>query len=543
MSSLYRRHRPQTWKTISGQNNIKLTLQQEIKDGRLVNAYLFSGPRGVGKTSIARILAKALNCTTREAHDSEPCNTCANCQEITSGRFLDVLEIDAASHTGVDHVREAIIENAQFAPGKGKYKIFIIDEVHMLSISAFNALLKIIEEPPAHVIFILATTELDKVPETIVSRCQRFDFKKIPHKEIISRLALVAEEEKISVDNEVYERIARQSEGCVRDAESLLGQLFSIGEKHITSDMADLVLPRFYSDKLKIFVDGLLKKDVNSNLNLIQTLASEGVDLLLFHEQLIEFIRFIMLAKFNPELARQSFHLNDAALASIEELAGRVTPEQLSIFFEETINAKKWWKTARISEIPLELLLLKITYSNSSGIPLEHQEARPPLQKIQEKKTSVEPSYAETPAPTPLSTTPSPILETAVNRIDAPAAPAIPGIISLDEIKKKWNDLLKQVQTYHHSLPVILRMSEPMDVVGNVLRIGLKYTFHRDKIKERKMSDLVEKALFDVLGSPLLIEPVMAVVAPTATQPLNEEKSIEFDDLVQTFGSAQAPSA
>jgi len=542
MSSLYRRHRPQKWETISGQSNIKSTLQQEIKDVRLVNAYLFFGPRGVGKTSIARIFAKSLNCAMRIPTDSEPCNKCTNCEEITSGRSLDVLEIDAASHTGVDHVREAIIENAQFAPSKGAYKIFIIDEVHMLSISAFNALLKIIEEPPAHVIFILATTEPDKVPETIISRCQRFDFKKIPHKEVIARLKLVATEENISVEDEVYERVARQSEGCVRDAESLLGQLFSIGETAITSEMADLVLPRFYIDKLKIFVEGILKKDIITNLNLIQTLANEGVDLLLFHEQLIEFIRLIMLVKFNPELARQSFHLNDAALISIEDVAGRMSPEQLSVIFEETIDAKKWWKNARISEIPLELLTLKTAYAGSSLIPSVSHREIPSSQGHSKNQPVAEPSLDKIQIPTPVITNQLPACETASLLHESSNTPQPPGIISLDEIKKKWNDLLKRVQTYHHSLPVILRMSEPLEVAGNVLRIGLKYTFHRDKIKERKMSDLVEKALLDVLGFPLLIEPMMITLS-TPAQPDKDAKSIEFDDLVQAFSGIPAPLA
>lgn len=546
MSSLYRRHRPQKWESISGQNTIKRTLQQEIKDAHLAHAYLFAGPRGVGKTSIARIFAKAINCTTRASGESEPCNTCANCEEITTGRSLDVMEIDAASHTGVDHVRETIIENARFAPGKGKYKVFIIDEVHMLSISAFNALLKIIEEPPAHVIFILATTELDKVPETIISRCQRFDFKKIPHQEIIARLKRVAEEEKITVEDEVYERVARQSEGCVRDAESLLGQLFSLGETSITSEMADLILPRFHTDKLAAFVDALVKQDISTNLNLVQTLASDGVDLMLFHDQLIEFLRFVMLAKFNPELTRESFHLNDAALKSVEDLAGRVTPAQLSALLEESVNAKKWWKNARVLEIPLELFVLKM--SSSSVFPASHTPApqhapAPYYTAPREPKPTPAPVVLSTPLPAsaPVQTITGPV-QTVHAPVEAPN-PSAPSLISLDEIKKKWNDLLKRVQTYHHSLPVILRMSEPVEVVGNVLRIGLKFTFHRDKIKERKMSDLVEKALMDVLGIQLLIEPVMIPVGDVSISNSNEQtQGIEFDDLMQTFGGAVAPS-
>ncbi|MBI5230483.1 MAG: DNA polymerase III subunit gamma/tau [Candidatus Magasanikbacteria bacterium] len=555
MSSLYRRHRPQKWESISGQNTIKRTLEQEIKDAHLAHAYLFAGPRGVGKTSIARIVAKAVNCAARASGSSEPCNTCATCEEITAGRALDVLEIDAASHTGVDNVRETIIENARFAPSRGKYKVFIIDEVHMLSISAFNALLKIIEEPPAHVIFILATTELDKVPETIISRCQRFDFKKIPHLEIIARLKYVAEEEKITVEDEVYERVARQSEGCARDAESLLDQLFSLGESTITSEMTDLVLPRFHTDKLAAFVNALIKHDVAANLNLVQTLAADGVDLMLFHDQLIEFLRFVMLAKFNPELARESFHLNDAALKSVENLAGLITPEQLSRLLEEVVNAKKWWKNARIMEIPLELFILKMASSNISPDPHMSiaQQATAPSSAVLKQSKPSSTAFDHT-APlqniSPVQVLPTNALAAApaaqrkaesAQKMPSPSRASdrsAPNLVSLDEIKKKWNDLLKRVQTYHHSLPVILRMSEPIEVVGNVLRIGLKYTFHRDKIKERRMSDLVEKALMDVLGIPLLIEPMMIPVMSDLTPAKEHAQGIEFEDLVQTFGGA-----
>ena len=178
MLSLYRKYRPQTWAELIGQDPIKLTLQKELETSKLAHAYLFSGPRGTGKTTAARLLAKALNCAERPDGKSEPCNRCSSCEEISRSQSIDVLEIDAASHTGVDNIRENIIDSARFSPTKSRYKIFIIDEVHMLSTSAFNALLKTLEEPPAHVFFILATTEPFKLPSTILSRCQRFDFKK-----------------------------------------------------------------------------------------------------------------------------------------------------------------------------------------------------------------------------------------------------------------------------------------------------------------------------------------------------------------------------
>ncbi|MFH1583488.1 MAG: DNA polymerase III subunit gamma/tau, partial [Candidatus Falkowbacteria bacterium] len=188
MSTLYRKYRPQNFTEVVGQNHIKVTLEQEIKTDKITHAYLFCGPRAVGKTTLARVLAKSINCEKRKKDSANPCNTCLSCSEITDGRALDIIEIDAASHTGVENVRENIIASARVAPSRSKYKVFIIDEVHMLSAQAFNALLKVIEEPPANVIFILCTTEAHKVPATIISRCQRFDFKRIGVNDAVKKL-------------------------------------------------------------------------------------------------------------------------------------------------------------------------------------------------------------------------------------------------------------------------------------------------------------------------------------------------------------------
>ncbi|MBU2219752.1 DNA polymerase III subunit gamma/tau, partial [Patescibacteria group bacterium] len=234
MSTLYRKYRPQNFTEVVGQNHIKVTLEQEIKTDKITHAYLFCGPRAVGKTTLARVLAKSINCEKRKKDSANPCNTCLSCSEITDGRALDIIEIDAASHTGVENVRENIIASARVAPSRSKYKVFIIDEVHMLSAQAFNALLKVIEEPPANVIFILCTTEAHKVPATIISRCQRFDFKRIGVNDAVKKLTYIIQAEKIKIAKDILEAIARHADGHMRDAESLLGQIIAIGGTEIS---------------------------------------------------------------------------------------------------------------------------------------------------------------------------------------------------------------------------------------------------------------------------------------------------------------------
>src|SRR3990167_8442184 len=225
--ALYHKYRPQKFADVIGQDHIVKTLSQQIVSNTLAHAYLFSGSRGLGKTTVSRLLAKAINCTSRVEGSAEPCEQCTMCIAITNSRSIDVIEIDAASNTGVDNVRENIIENVQFQPTQAKYKVFIIDEVHMLSTSSFNALLKTLEEPPSYVVFILATTELHKLPDTIMSRCQRFDFKRLSSGDLKKQLEKIAKLEGVSIEPEVIQKIIHKSDGCDRDAVSILDQLLS----------------------------------------------------------------------------------------------------------------------------------------------------------------------------------------------------------------------------------------------------------------------------------------------------------------------------
>ncbi len=361
-TTLYRKYRPQSWKEVTNQNHIKIALQNEIETGKIAHAYLLCGPRGVGKTTAARLLAKAINCEKRKDGESEPCNKCDSCQEITSGRDLDIVEIDAASHTGVDNVRENIINSAKFSPSRRKFKVFIIDEVHMLSTSAFNALLKIIEEPPARVVFVLATTEVHKVPATIVSRCQRFDFKKVSRREIIERLKYILKQEHIEVDESILASIARSSEGCVRDAESLLGQVLALREtgKKISREQAELVIPKSDFNLVSELVDYLASRDAEKSLRLINKLVEEGIDLYQFTSDLIEFLRKILLTKVSGNLSEFSFDLDEDLERKINQLSKEIELHQLISWLDLFIAKKQELKYSEIIQLPLEMAVVEI---------------------------------------------------------------------------------------------------------------------------------------------------------------------------------------
>ncbi|MDA3792687.1 MAG: DNA polymerase III subunit gamma/tau [Elusimicrobia bacterium] len=291
---LARKYRPQKFSEVIGQEHITRTLQNAIKLNKTAHAYLFTGPRGIGKTSSARIFAKAVNCKEKEG--VEPCNECSICREITSGDSLDVVEIDAASNTGVDNIRE-LRENVKFAPSTSKYKIYIIDEVHMLSKSAFNAILKTLEEPPSHVIFIMATTEPEKVLDTVVSRCQTFNFKLISNKKIMDTLKDIAEKEKIKYDSEGLWMIARAAAGSMRDAQSIMDQVLSYSQNKIDSGYIAEILGLIPREVMFEYSYSIKDKDVNKSLKLTEKLVNDGYNITRLFDELLLHFRNIMFAK------------------------------------------------------------------------------------------------------------------------------------------------------------------------------------------------------------------------------------------------------
>src|SRR5512147_2966386 len=290
--ALYRKYRPKNWDEVVGQDHIVQTLKNAIAADRVAHAYLFAGSRGTGKTTLARLLAKAVNCTNPDP-TKRPDNECDNCKAVNENRFLDLIEIDAASNTSVDDVRD-LRDKINFSPSQGKYKIYIIDEVHMLSTAAFNALLKTLEEPPPHAIFVLATTEIHKIPATVLSRCQRHEFRRVPVDEIVKQLKLIIKAEKIQADDDALIQIARQSAGGMRDAISLLDQLASMGGK-ITLALAQTVLGTATSQTVLDVVSSVMDHDPAHGLETIHKALDAGADPRSLARQIVEYLRGLML--------------------------------------------------------------------------------------------------------------------------------------------------------------------------------------------------------------------------------------------------------
>ena len=355
--ALYRKWRPQDFSDLIGQEHISETLSNAITTGKVAHAYLFSGPRGTGKTSTAKILAKALNC--EHGPTPSPCNNCVCCQKINDGSFMDVFEIDAASNRGIDEIRD-LRETVKFAPVDGRYKVYIIDEVHMLTTEAFNALLKTLEEPPAHVVFILATTEVHKVPVTIQSRCQRYDFKRITQKDILQRLISIAEQMNINVDKEALSIIAIQADGGMRDALSLLDQCLAFTKDKLTVDEVRKVLGLVGHDWIWQITDALANKDAQTILTILDNVIAQGKEIKQLLNELILHFRSIMLYKASNKLLNLNMYFEDEAV--LKNQAGKFSHEEVVQIIQkihEAINEIKWSYQPRLTA---EMLFLKLCW-------------------------------------------------------------------------------------------------------------------------------------------------------------------------------------
>lgn len=499
MSTLYRDYRPSNFSEVFGQNHIKITLQNEIASHKNAHAYLFCGPRAVGKTTLARVMAKTLNCEKRKDGESEPCNTCASCLSINNGKHMDVIEIDAASNTGVDNVRENIITSARTVPGTAKFRVFIIDEVHMLSISAWNALLKILEEPPKQVVFILCTTEIHKVPLTIISRCERFDFKRISISDIVSKLQNIISSEKAEIDNEILEAIARQSGGHLRDAESLLGQVLSLGSGRITWDEAELIIPRHRHNEIIDLLEAISKKDVAGAIRLVNNIVDGGLNLKNFVSEGIIVLRKMLLSKANPGLPESlGLDLGDSLELRISTLGAQLNMEQIVTYLEAFLSVYNNSNSTFIAQLPLEMKIVELC-----------SDAKPIVRVV-----------------APIANTTTPVTK----KNTAEAAPEVnntnPAVdFSVAEVTAKWPEILQRLRIQNHSLSFVFQNCRVGEIANAKMNLTFKYKFHKDRLNDASIKLLVEKTLAEVFGGSVTINPQVDENLDLETTPATVESS------------------
>ncbi|MBU2542709.1 DNA polymerase III subunit gamma/tau [Patescibacteria group bacterium] len=504
--ALYHKHRPQTFADIIGQDHIVQTISNQIAGDKVAHAYLFSGPRGIGKTTIARILAKGVNCLNRKEKDSEPCDQCESCSEIISSRSIDVIEIDAASHTGVENVRENIIDNVRFRPTKSKFKVFIIDEVHMLSTSAFNALLKTIEEPPSHIIFILATTELHKLPKTIVSRCQRFDFKKVGFDEMSKQINKVAKIEGIKIDKDIVERIVNKSDGCVRDAISLLDQIMASGEKHITAENSSLVLPNVNVEKNLEFITATVNKEAGSALEILNQLVEAGSNLNYFNNDVIEMLRIMMVSKTNANISGLGLDLSEKIKKELKKLNDKLEYNEIITLLDLFMTRGSQIKTSPLPQLPLEMAVIEYCCDKEKGVRSKEQndsDDSGETKSLHEKEKTINKPEEKTSQETKVKIEKKTITEKVKNLVSRNAD------FTLDDVKDKWNSFISKVEDSKPSLSFIVKMAEIQNLDGNTLELGVDYSFHRDKLMEKVCQKELEEILAKIIGCKIKLNTVV----------------------------------
>jgi DNA polymerase-3 subunit gamma/tau len=521
--ALYRKWRPAAFEEVIGQEHVTRTLRNALASGRIGHAYLFSGPRGTGKTSVARILAKAVNCLAEDSAE-RPDNTCAICQSIQQGRLLDLIEIDAASNTGVDDVRD-LRDKINFAPTEARYKVYIVDEVHMLSTAAFNALLKTLEEPPPHAIFVLATTEVHKIPATVLSRCQRFDFRRVPLAELADHLATMVEREGLQAEPEALMLIARQATGSVRDAQSLLDQLVSAPGDTITLARAQAVLGTASGQVVEQLADAWLRGDAAAGLALIHTAVDQGADARQFARQVVEYLRGLLLIKMGGDAG-----LIDApaeARQTMEAQAERARLPQVVAALKHFNEALQELKGGWQPQLPLELAFIE---SLSVAEEVAPREARP------EVSTPAPQPVLQAPVARPAPPEPEPEPVVAAPPVTASAPPPraeaqpVPGTtdgaVTLADVKAQWRLILMAAKKRHPGVEAAYASGTPVAVEGNALVVGFEpmWSLIRDKADQPPNRTAFEAALSEVLGKPLGVR-CQIITAPPSR--------IEDDPLIQ----------
>ncbi len=519
--ALYRKWRSQTFSELVGQEHVVQTLQNAIQTGRIGHAYLFTGPRGVGKTTMARLLAKAVNCEA--PLEQRPCDQCDMCRAIAEGRAVDVIEMDAASHTSVEDARE-IIERVQFRPTSARTKVYVIDETHMLSTAAFNALLKTLEEPPAHALFILATTEFHKVPATILSRCQRFVFTRHSINNIAGHLEHIAQAEGIVLQAGVAERIARAATGAMRDAISILDQLIAGSDGTITLAQVQGLLGATDTSKVGALVSALTDGDVQAALRVVNEAADDGADLRQFARDLVERLRALLLLSASNDTS--TLDVPDETLHEMQQQAAQTNVGQLVAWLKLFSNLDYQLKNSPYGQLPIELAVVEALLAPATTVaaPVSRAAAAPqpvaaPPRRVPATPAATGAKGAEArpakmepmaPVPQPPAAAPEPAQE-------EPAVAAVPELVSavtpdevievvddaaflLEDILDQWEQIKDDVRAINLPVGAVLDWVTPINVEERTIVLLAKKEWSKQRLEAQRERRIIERALTQVLG-------------------------------------------
>jgi len=474
--ALYRKYRPQEWGSVVGQDHVVTTLRNAIAADRVAHAYLFAGSRGTGKTTLARLLAKAVNCTDPDPR-KRPCNACEPCKAVNENRFLDLIEIDAASNNGVDDVRD-LRDKINFSPSQGKYKVYIVDEVHMMSGGAFNALLKTLEEPPPHAIFVLATTEIHKIPATVLSRCQRHEFRRVPVDEIVANLRKIATAEKIQADDDALIQIARQSAGGMRDAISLLDQLSSTGDA-ITLALAQSVLGTATSQTVLEVLNSVMDHDPAHGLEAIHQALDAGADPRSLARQVVEYLRGLMLIQMgNADQVEATADVKKQMQAHAKSFTTSDVLRIMKAFNSAATDLRGGWQPS----LGLELALAEVLDAPNESIPAPAAAARPRSQP--QPSTQIG------------ATQPGSEVEAQVQEAS---------VLNAGEIIKAWKSMSAALPKAQANLSALMNSVKMIDVHGNTLILGLASDVLVSKIDKPDQIEAMQKLIKDHFGVDVAI--------------------------------------
>ncbi len=564
--ALYRKWRSQTFGQLIGQEHVVRTLRNAISEGRVAHAYLFTGPRGVGKTTMARLLAKAVNCTAPATQ--RPCGICESCQAIANGHAVDVIEMDAASHTSVDDARE-IIERVQFRPTSGRYKVYVIDEVHMLSTAAFNALLKTLEEPPEHAIFILATTEVHKVPATILSRCQRFTFTRLGIAEIADHLRRIAAEEGLQLEPGVAEAIARAATGSMRDALGILEQSGSFSDGTITLAQVHSLLGMTAAVEVDALIEALMAGNVSAGLRAVNGVADQGADLRQFTRDLVERLRALLLLVVTHDPAL--LDVGEDELTVFNTWASYADAGRLVAWIKIFSGLDYQLRSSPYGHLPLELAVVEalMTPTPTTTLPLpaatrpasRPRSASPPSATAAagRSRATARPSPVSAPAADqpvvappatdqrtsgvphtapPVSVDPTEHDNTADDDLLPPVAESLsvpsattfaPEIVHaantelsiLEQVEAIWSDVVRDVRPRDKMVQALLQSIRPLDVEDGTVILLATSQFHKENIEKPHHRQIVEEVLSKHMGTTFSIR--CTIETPSETQDIRSQ--------------------